>query len=179
MSDHTLPSMAARRFSLLLHFVSSDVSSFGLIYSRQMRQEYLQELYYSFVSGCSSALECVCASTALLRSLPSPCETNNPSSTAPVPAGPCPWLCQIKPRPSTGRLRVSSRPWGWGTAARAAPTPVMEPHAARVSATGTSPYPPHSQPWLSPPNCFGVLRHQCRQPVLPHPPSPAECCWDY
>lgn len=110
MSDHALPSIAARRFSLLLHFVSSDVSSFALIYSRQMRQEYLQELYYSFVSGCSSALECVCASTVLLRSLSSPCETNNPSSTAPVPAGPCPWLCQIKPQPSTGSLHGSSRP---------------------------------------------------------------------
>lgn len=51
MLEQLLPSMGVRSFLLLLHFASSDVSSLPLIYPRQMRQEYLQELYHFSVSG--------------------------------------------------------------------------------------------------------------------------------
>lgn len=54
MSDQILPSVRVRRFLLLLHFVCSDVSSLPLIYTRQMRQEYLKELYHFSLSAAAA-----------------------------------------------------------------------------------------------------------------------------
>lgn len=39
---------------MLLHFVCSDVSSLPLIYTRQMRQEYLKELYHFSLSAAAA-----------------------------------------------------------------------------------------------------------------------------
>lgn len=44
-----------------------------------------------------------------------------------------------------------------------------------VSTTGTSPFPPHSYPWLHPPNCFGAMEAPVWG-ILCSPPS--KPCWN-
>lgn len=109
---------------MLLHFASSDVSSLPLIYPRQMRQEYLQELYHfslSVAAAKSTVRWCVSgpAVQRLLKSSSAPGETNKLYSIALTRLLNCaPWLIQIKSQPITGRLPISARiprhPLGWG-----------------------------------------------------------------
>lgn len=99
---------------MLLHVASSDVSSLPLIYLRQMRQEYLQELYhFSLTAAAAKSTVRWCVSgpavQRLLKSFSAPGETNKLYSTASTRfLNRAPWLCQIKSQPITDRLPISA-----------------------------------------------------------------------
>lgn len=163
MSDQLLPSTRIRRLLLLLHFASSDVSSLPLIYPRQMRQEYLQELYHFFLSAAaakSTVRWCVSALPVqrLLKPLSAPGETNKPHSAA--------LLCtacahgKLHLTPSPAHCRVSTQRW--------VPQELHLPL-------------PHAQPLLG----FAWAPHPCTGSVaceqgLARPPQPVSaacpCC---
>lgn len=112
----------------------------------------------------------------LLRLLPSPCETNNPDSTAQQLPNHAPGY--VKPQLSTTRLPISALSLGRGghpgaeaAAARAAPNPEVQPWDIGVSATGTAPL---IHPLATPSKVFWCHRDTSEgQFVLLHPAIPA------
>lgn len=108
----------------------------------------------------------------LLRSLPAPCETNQPYSTAPVAARPCPWVCQIKPQPSTGRLPTSAPVPGQGWAPGSRVTGLRGVNHWHISLS------PSFIPLVAPSKLFWChggtsVGHS----VLPTLQALLECCW--
>lgn len=175
MSDHVLPSTGVRNFLLLLHFASSDVSRFALIYSRQMRQEYLQELYPALSVLQQSAGVCLCQPCR-------GCPEHSPLPVKPITilhctaaAGPCPWVWQIKPQPSTGRLPTSApvpgqgwAPGSWGCSCQCTgPQGVTRWHIS---------FPLSLTPLVAPSKLFWCQGGTSAGP--PCAPPPSKPCWN-